>query len=510
MKTKVIVIGAGAGGLSTAILLAKKGYDVTVVEKNASFGGRGDVFSAKGFQFDMGPSWYLMPDIFEHFFSLVGENISDYLDLKRLDPSYKIWFEEHPKPVEMTSDLERDSKIFESFEPGVMKKINIYLKEAAAKYNISKQTFIYKPFNSVFDFIDKRTIFLWTKFSVISSFHKHIASFVKHPLLRKILQYPLVFLGTSPYKAPAVYSLMNHIDFEMGVFYPMGGMTKVFKAFYDIAKKNGVKFIFNTPVNKILVENKKAIGVSTTKGKHMADIVVSNADYQFTEMQLLDKKHRQFSEKYWSSRTMAPSGFILYLGIKKQFKELVHHNLFFAKQWKESFEAIFKGQKLPQSPSYYICAPSKTDPSVAPKGCENLFVLVPTATNLTLDEKTIKNYRDKIIKHITVTMKTKGLEENIVFERIFTGHDFSSIYNAYKGTALGLAQNLTQTAVFRPKTKSVKLNNLYYTGANTNPGIGVPMCLISSQIVYKRIHGITHGRPLSNEDTKFITGNEAT
>ena len=510
MKTKVIVIGAGAGGLSTAILLAKKGYDVTVVEKNASFGGRGDVFSAKGFQFDMGPSWYLMPDIFEHFFSLVGENISDYLDLKRLDPSYKIWFEEHPKPVEMTSDLERDSKIFESFEPGVMKKINIYLKEAAAKYNISKQTFIYKPFNSVFDFIDKRTIFLWTKFSVISSFHKHIASFVKHPLLRKILQYPLVFLGTSPYKAPAVYSLMNHIDFEMGVFYPMGGMTKVFKAFYDIAKKNGVKFIFNTPVNKILVENKKAIGVSTTKGKHMADIVVSNADYQFTEMQFLDKKYRQFSEKYWSSRTMAPSGFILYLGIKKQFKELVHHNLFFAKQWKESFEAIFKGQKLPQSPSYYICAPSKTDPSVAPKGCENLFVLVPTATNLTLDEKTIKNYRDKIIKHITVTMKTKGLKENIVFERIFTGHDFSSIYNAYKGTALGLAQNLTQTAVFRPKTKSVKLNNLYFTGANTNPGIGVPMCLISSQIVYKRIHGITHGRPLSNEDTKFITANEAT
>ena len=510
MKTKVIVIGAGAGGLSTAILLAKKGYDVTVVEKNASFGGRGDVFSAKGFQFDMGPSWYLMPDIFEHFFSLVGENISDYLDLKRLDPSYKIWFEEHPKPAEMTSDLERDSKIFESFEPGVMKKINIYLKEAAAKYNISKQTFIYKPFNSVFDFIDKRTIFLWTKFSVISSFHKHIASFVKHPLLRKILQYPLVFLGTSPYKAPAVYSLMNHIDFEMGVFYPMGGMTKVFKAFYDFAKKNGVKLIFNTPVNKILVENKKAIGVSTTKGKHMADIVVSNADYQFTEMQLLDKKHRQFSEKYWSSRTMAPSGFILYLGIKKQFKELVHHNLFFAKQWKESFEAIFKGQKLPQSPSYYICAPSKTDPSVAPKGFENLFVLVPTATNLTLDEKTIKNYRDKIIKHITVTMKTKGLEENIVFERIFTGHDFSSIYNAYKGTALGLAQNLTQTAVFRPKTKSVKVNNLYYTGANTNPGIGVPMCLISSQIVYKRIHGITHGRPLSNEDTKFITANEAT
>ena len=403
----------------------------------------------------------------------------------------------------MTSDLERDAQIFESFEPGVMKKINIYLKEAAAKYNISKQTFIYKPFNSVLDFIDRRTLFLWTKFSVISSFHKHIASFVKHPLVRKILQYPLVFLGTSPYKAPAVYSLMNHIDFEMGVFYPMGGMTKVFESLFRIAEKNGVKFLFNTPVNKILVENKKAIGVSTIKAKLMADIVVSNADYQFTEMQLLDKKHRQFGEKYWRSRTMAPSGFILYLGIKKQFKELVHHNLFFAEQWKESFEAIFKGQKLPQSPSYYICAPSKTDPSVAPKGCENLFVLVPTATNLTLDKKTIKNYRDKIINHITATMDTEGLKENIVYERIFTGRDFSSLYNAYRGSALGLSQNLTQTAVFRPKTQSTKVKNLYYSGANTNPGTGVPMCLISSQIVYKRIHGITHGRPLSHEDTKF-------
>ncbi len=503
MKKKVIVIGSGAGGLSTAILMAKKGYKVTVVEKNASFGGRGGVFSANGFQFDMGPSWYLMPDIFEHFFSLIGENINDYLNLKRLDPSYKIWFEEHPQPVEMTSDLQRDAQIFESFEPGVMKKINIYLKEAAAKYNISKQTFIYKPFNNVLDFIDRRTLFLWTKFSVISSFHKHIANFVKHPLLRKILQYPLVFLGTSPYKAPAVYSLMNHIDFEMGVFYPIGGMTKVFESLYKIAEKNGVKFIFNTPVNKILVENKKAIGVSTTKGKIMADIVVSNADYQFTEMQLLDKKHRQFSEKYWRSRTMAPSGFILYLGIKKKFKELVHHNLFFAEHWKESFEEIFKGQKLPQSPSYYICAPSKTDSSVAPEGCENLFVLVPTVTNLTLDKKAIKNYRDKIINHITTTMNTNGLEENIVFERIFTGQDFSSLYNAYKGTALGLAQNLTQTAVFRPKTKSGKVKNLYFSGANTNPGTGVPMCLISSQIVYKRIHGITHGRPLSHEDTKF-------
>src|SRR6056300_532882 len=238
MDKNVIIIGSGAGGLSSAILLAKKGYDVTVIEKNDSFGGRGGVFTAKGFQFDMGPSWYLMPDIFEHFYSLVGENINDYFSLKRLDPSYKIWFEEQKNPIEMTSDLKKDAKLFESYEPGVMKKINVYLKEAAAKYNISKNTFIYKPFDTVLDFFDSKTIFLWTKFSVVSSLHKHIAKYVKNPLIRKILQYPLLFLGTSPYKAPAVYSLMNHIDFEMGVFYPMGGMTKIFETLYSIAKKN--------------------------------------------------------------------------------------------------------------------------------------------------------------------------------------------------------------------------------------------------------------------------------
>ncbi len=501
----MIVIGSGVGGLSIAILLAKKGYEVTVLEKNASFGGRGGVFHAKGFQFDMGPSWYLMPDIFEHFFSLIGEDTKDYFELKRLDPSYKIWFEEQKKPVEMTSDLKRDAQLFESYEPGVMKKINIYLKEAAAKYNISKNTFIYKPFNNVLDFFDKRTLFLWTKFSVISSFHKHIATYVKHPAIRKILQYPLLFLGTSPYKAPAVYSLMNHIDFEMGVFYPMGGMTKIFESLHSIAKKNGVKFIFNTAVEKILVENKKAVGVATKEAKLSADIIVSNADYHFTEMHLLDKKNRQFSEKYWNSRTMAPSGFIIYLGVDKQFDSLKHHNLFFAEKWKEGFEAIFKGETLPESPSYYICAPSKTDASVAPEGCENLFVLVPTTTNLKLDEATIKAYRDKIITHMIETMNLEGLEDRIIFERVFTGHDFSTLYNAYKGTALGLAQNLMQTAVFRPKTKSTKVKNMYYTGANTNPGIGVPMCLISSQIVYKRIHGIMHGHPLSAEDTKFKT-----
>ena len=501
MGKQVIIIGSGAGGLSSAILLAKQGYEVTVVEKNSSYGGRGSVFSAQGFQFDMGPSWYLMPDIFEHFYALVGEDIKDHFTLKRLDPSYKIWFGEQDEPVEMTSDLKRDSLIFESFEPGVMKKINIYLKEAAAKYNVSKNTFIYKPFNTVFDFIDRKTIFLWTKFSVISSFHKHIAHYVKHPIVRKILQYPLVFLGTSPYKAPAVYSLMNHIDFEMGVHYPMGGMTQVFKSMYQIALKHGVKFHFDTPVDQILIQDKMVRGIKTAHGKVLkADIVVSNADYHHTEMNLIAKPYRQFSKRYWQSRSIAPSGFIIYLGLKKQYDTLVHHNLYFTDKWKESFEAIFDKTELPENPSYYVCTPSKTDPGVAPEGHENLFVLVPTSTGLKLDKPTIVAYRDKILKHMGQTMNLPGLEDNIVYQRIFTGSDFASMYHAFKGTALGLAQNLMQTAVFRPKTKSSKVKNLYFVGANTNPGIGVPMCLISAQIVFKRIHGIKHGRPLTPQD----------
>ena len=508
MSKRVLVIGSGTGGLATAILLSKKGYDVTVIEKNESFGGRGGVFKVKGFQFDMGPSWYLMPDIFEHFFSLIGENISDHFHLKRLEPSYKIWLEELSKPIVMTSDIDKDSLTFESLEPGVMKNIKIYLHEAKRKYEISKNTFIYKPFNNIFDLIDKSTIFLWSKFSVISSLNKHINLFVKSPIIQKILQYPLLFLGTSPYKAPAVYSLMNHIDFKMGVFYPMGGMTKIFESMYSIAKKNGVKFIFNTPVKKIIVDGKKAVGVIVNNKTISSDIIVSNADYHFTETYLLDRKYRQFSKNFWNSRTLAPSGFILYLGIKKKYKELEHHNLFFSSNWKKSFSQIFYNENLPKNPSYYICAPSRTDISVAPKGCENLFVLVPTATNLKLNDDMIKKYRKKIILHMTKTMNLKGLEKNIIFERIFTGDNFSKYYNAFKGTALGLSQNLMQTAIFRPKTKSSKVKNLYYVGANTNPGIGVPMCLISAQIVYKRINGITHGKPLSNFDTNFTNSNE--
>ncbi|MGB0146853.1 MAG: phytoene desaturase family protein [Flavobacteriaceae bacterium] len=504
MKKHVIIIGSGAGGLASAILFAKKGYQVSVLEKNKTFGGRGSVFNASGFQFDMGPSWYLMPDIFEHFFSLVGENINDYLDLKRLDPSYKIWFQEQEEPIQMSSDLKRDTKIFEHYEPGVMDRLGVYLAEAAQKYQISKQSFIYKPFDTLLDFLDRKTIFLWTKFSVISSFHRHIAAHVKHPVLRKILQYPLVFLGTSPYKAPAVYSLMNHIDFDMGVHYPMGGMTTVFKSLYDIARKSGVNFFFNTPVKKIEVTNGKIQGVLTEDDKrYTAEIVISNADYYHTEMNLIDPKYRQFSERYWKRRTVAPSGFIIYLGLKKQFDSLVHHNLFFTDKWKESFEDIFDSDQLPKDPSYYVCAPSKTDPTVAPEGCENLFILVPTATGLDLNESTIQNYRNKILSHMSSKMGLVGLENEIIYERIFLGKDFSKYYNAYKGTALGLAQNLSQTAIFRPKTKSSRIKNLYFVGANTNPGIGVPMCLISAQIVFKRIHGIKHGRPLSPADTKF-------
>lgn len=497
MTKKIIVIGSGAGGLGVSILLAKAGYDVTVVEKNESSGGRGSKFSAQGFQFDMGPSWYLMPDVFQQFFELVGEKTTDYFQLKKLSPSYRIWFEGDNQPLDLFSDLEKDAPTFEKLEPGVMKKLKKYLAEAGAKYEISNHHFIYKPFNSILDFLDKKIMFLGTKYTVFSSFESHLRKFVSDKRLRKILQYPLVFLGTSPYKAPAVYSLMNHVDFDMGVFYPMGGMTKVFEALHAIAKKNGVKFLFNAPVKKILIQDKQATGILLEDGTQMmADSVVSNADYHFTETQLLSPEHRQFSDKYWDKQIVAPSGFLMYLGCNKKFPSLTHHNLFFAEKWKESFDEIFTPKDLPSSPSYYVCAPSVTDKEVAPEGKENLFVLVPVAAGLDYTPEMIATYRKKILNHMTETLGLEGLEESIIYERIFTGQDFSARYNAIKGTALGLAQNLMQTAVFRPKTQSKKISNLYYTGASTNPGIGVPTCLISAQVAFKRIQGIKHPRPL--------------
>lgn len=498
MNKKLVVIGSGIGGLGTACLFAKKGYDVTVVEKNANFGGRANIFEANGFRFDMGPSWYLAPDIFEHFFNLVGEKVSDHLDLLKLQPSYRIFFRDDSENLDIHSKIERDAATFEAIEKGAGEKLKAYLKQSEYQYGVATQHFMFKNYDTVFDFFNRRVMTEGQKLSVFSKMHNFVSRFFKSEKLRQVMEYTMVFLGTSPYEAPALYNLMSHMDFNQGVFYPRGGFYELIKALCAVAEKNGAVLRSNTEVSQIVVENGTTTGVRLASGETiLADIVISNADMRFTETKMLADKNQTYKERYWKKRVLAPSAFIMYLGINEKLPTLVHHNLLFSKDWRKNFDDIYKNPQLPDEPSLYVCAPSVTDNSVAPKGKENLFILVPIASGLSISESEKEKYADRVLALMESEMKLGGLREKIVYQRIYTVQDFAADYHSYKGSALGLAHILRQTAIFRPKNYSKKVRGLYYVGAGVNPGIGTQICLISAELVYKRIHGIKNAEPLS-------------
>ncbi len=498
MSKKVVVIGAGIGGLGTAGLFAKKGYDVTVLEKNANLGGRANIFEAEGFKFDMGPSWYLAPDLFEHFFKLMGERVEDHLDLMKLGPSYRIFFTGDPKPLDIHSDMSKDSVTFDAIEPGSSEKLRAYLKQSEYQYEVATKHFMYKNYDTVFDFFNKRVMTEGQKLSVFSKMHTFVSKFFKTKKLQQVMEYTMVFLGTSPYEAPAMYNLMSHMDFNQGVFYPQGGFYELIKALARVAEKNGALLRTNSPVAEIVVENGETKGVQLENKEFIAaDIVISNADIQFTETKLLDLKWQTHKEKYWDKRVMAPSAFIMYLGVSEKMPSLIHHNLLFSEDWRKNFDDIYKDPCLPDEPSLYVCAPSVTDPSVAPEGKENLFVLVPIASDLKMTSAEKEAYSEKVLGIMEQQMNLPGLREKIEYKRIYTVDNFAADYNAYKGTALGLAHTIWQTAIFRPNNKSKKVENLFYVGAGTNPGIGTQICLISAELVYKRVHGIKSAGPMS-------------
>ena len=497
---KVVIIGAGVGGLGLANILAKAGLQVEVYEKNHQPGGRAGRFDAKGFRFDTGPSWYLMPEVFEQYYRLLGEDVNKQLDLIRLKPGYKITYANGDE-LTISGNKPKDRQVFEAIQPGCGPALDDYLEQAQRIYLIATKYFLYNNFTSPKNVIAKEVLLAGPKMLGMAqkTLHQNVERYIQNPQLQKILEYHAVFLGTSPFKAPAIYSLMSHLDVTQGVFYPQGGLYKIIESLVAIGKKLGVEYHYNSPVRQILTTDGQASGILLKDGtKVSADIVVSNADLHFTETKLLPKHLQSYPERYWQKRVNGPSAILLYLGVKGSLPDFEHHNLFLSDQWEESFAKIFDSHQWPEPASLYVCVPSKTDPSVAPKGHENMFVLVPGPAVENLSPKALDKLADTYIQQIAQASNTPDLAKRIVFKKAYGPSEFSTDFNAWQGTALGLSHTLRQSAIFRPKNKSKKVKNLYYVGASTVPGIGIPMCLIGAELVYKRLIGDRTSGPLDS------------
>lgn len=486
MSKKVIVIGSGFAGLSAACNLAADGFDVTVLEKNAVPGGRARVFEAEGFVFDMGPSWYWMPDVFEQFFARFNKKVSDYYQLKRLDPSYVVWFGPGDR-MDVPADMKALEAMFEQYEPGAAAKLRLFLGEAGYKYRVGMNEFVHKPSASIMEFADWRVISSMFRLQMFTSMSKHVRGLFKNEKLVQLLEFPVLFLGATPQKTPALYSLMNYADMALGTWYPMGGMFRIIDAMVALAKELGVKFELETEVRQIYVPKNHATGVVTHQGREFpADVVVGSADYHHIDTRLLDPQVRNYSDKYWESRTMAPSCLIYYLGVNKRLDRLEHHNLFFDEDFGRHATEIYDSPQWPEKPLFYVSAPSKTDASVAPEGCENLFLLIPVAPGLEDTPEIRERYYDMTMKRLE-RLTGQSIREHVVYRRSFAHADFVSDYHAFKGNAYGLANTLLQTAFLKPRMKSRRVDNLYYTGQLTVPGPGVPPSLISGQVVAREI-----------------------
>ena len=481
----VVVIGSGFAGLAAATTLAHAGHSVTLLEKNDTPGGRARLLRAEGFTFDMGPSWYWMPGVFDKYFETFGKRVSDYYDLKRLDPSYTVVFDrsDHMKVPALMHELEA---LFESLEAGAAKQLQVFLKQAAFKYEVGVNSLVYKPGRSLVEYIDPRLLFGLLKMDVFQSMHSHVRKFFKHDKLIRLMEFPVLFLGAVPENTPALYSLMNYADMGLGTWYPMGGMYKVVEAMVKLAEQNGVSILTGHEVEKIVVENGCARSVVTSKGTFNADVVVAGADYHHVDQHLLDYEHRNYSPGYWEKRTMAPSSLLFYIGLNKKLDNISHHMLFFDEDFGPHAREIYETPDWPGRPLFYLSATSVSDPSVAPDGCENLVLLIPIAPGLK-DEEAIREKYYHIIMDRLERLIGQEVKSHVIFKKSYALKDFSNDYHAYRGNAYGLANTLRQTAILKPSLKNRHLKNLYYTGQLTVPGPGVPPSLISGQVVAKEV-----------------------
>ncbi len=479
----VVVIGGGFAGLSAACFLARGGFNVTLLEKNDSTGGRCRSFKAKGFVFDMGPSWYWMPDVFERFYQSFNYTTSDFYDLVRLDPSYQVFFEDGDI-LSIPANYEQLREVFERYEPGSAEQLDKFLEDGAYKYDVGMREFVHKPSLSISEFVSWRIIRDFFRLDLLKSISKEIRGKFKNPKLIKLLEFPVLFLGAKPQDTPALYSLMNFADIKLGTWYPQKGMAEVPRAMTTIAESLGVKIHLEEPVVSMSILDKKITEVSTGKAVYKADAVISTADYYHTETSLLPAKFRSYSDKYWDKRTMAPSSLLFYVGLDCKIDGLEHHNLFFDTDFDQHAEQIYDRAEWPGQPLFYVCCPSKTDPTVAPAGKENLFLLIPLAAGLKDEMKERASLFDILVRRLKKRIGV-DITAHIEYKRSFCVDDFKSVYNSFKGNAYGLANTLKQTAFLKPKLRSKKIENLFFAGQLTTPGPGVPPSLISGEVAAK-------------------------
>lgn len=484
-KKKVIVIGSGFAGLAAATTLAQQGFEVQLLEKNASFGGRARQLQKDGFTFDLGPSWYWMPEVFENYFSAFNTSVKEHYDLLRLDPSYAVFFSKEEIFL-VPAALEKLYELFEREEKGSSAHLKKFLADAEFKYHASMSQFIHLPCLSITEFLDIKILKAALKMDLFSSISKDIKKHFKNPRLIQLLEFPVLFLGAKPVDTPALYSMMNYADLVLGTWYPMGGMHKIVEAMVKVAQQQGVTLSANENVEKIQIENGHATGVISNGKFHAADAVVAAADYHHVDQHLLDAAYRNYNESYWKSRKMAPSCLMFYIGLDKQLNGLEHHNLFFDAPFDLHGEEIYDRPQWPSNPLFYATCASKTDATVAPAGKENLVLLIPIAIDLEDTEAIREKYFNIIIDRLEKLIN-QSIRTHIITKTSYCLNEYKADYNSFGGNAYGLANTLSQTAILKPSIRNKKVANLYYAGQLTIPGPGVPPSIVSGQIVAKEV-----------------------
>jgi phytoene desaturase len=515
--TRTVVVGAGIAGLATAGLLASEGHDVTVCEALSEVGGRAGSWERDGFRFDTGPSWYLMPEVFEHFFALLGTSAGEQLDLVPLTPAYRVFGPPGTPALDVVSGREAATAMFEGVEPGAGNRLDAYLDSAADAYALAVGRFLYDPYTSMAGLRDPALLRRLPRLLPLlsHSLAHHVESRFTDPRLRQILEYPAVFLGGSPYGLPSLYHLMSHLDMNDGVLYPRGGFTAVIAAIARLARERGAVIRTSAPVEEILVAGGTTRGVRLAGGEVIpADVVVSTADLHHTETQLLaDPADRTYPEAWWRRRTPSPGALLVLLGVRGGLPTLAHHSLLFAPQWRENFTAILGADgRMPDPASLYVCRPSATDGSVAPEGSENLFVLVPVPADPALGrggtdgngDPPVEAAADRVIAQIARWCDVPDLADRVVVRRTIAPGDFAADLHSWRGNALGLAHTLRQSAVFRPRNASRRVAGLFYAGTSALPGIGLPLCLISAELVLKRLRRDRSAGPVAEPERAAV------